>query len=354
MSKPRLETAVALRERLEEHPASRAWRQLRPNGAPSEIRVLKEPSKGIKKSAVYWLAEAGPGGRPVIAKCCLRTSAAAEALIYGEFLSPLGVPAPAYYGAVDEGGPFSWLFMGYAPGQRYSPADPRHRRLAGRWIARLHDDAASLPGADRLPDRGMAHHLRTLDAGRGAIAAHRDDPSLSSAEAFALRRLAALLGEVRGSWSRLEEVCSELPQTLVHGDLVRKNLRIGAAGNGSGMVAFDWEKSGWGPPALDLAQSLASERFAANACLDTYRSARAPASAREDIERQASAGTVLRCLTAIHWTSLSLGPAWREGDGATRRDFLGKRPTMLSKLETYLVWLESSWRGLDARSRARA
>lgn len=350
----RLGAAVVPRERLEEHPASRAWGRLRPNGVPSEIRVLKEPAKGIKKSAVYRLAEAGPGGRPVIAKYSRRASAEAEALVYDEFLSRLGVPAPAFHGMVDEGRPFSWLFMGYVPGRRYSPADPRHRRLAGRWIARLHGEAASLPGADRLPDRGMAHHLQTLDAGRAAVAEHGDDPSLSPGEAFVLRRLADLLGEVRRSWSRLEEVCSELPRTLVHGDLVGKNLRVGAAGDGPGMVAFDWENAGWGPPALDLAQSPLSERFAANACLDTYRSARGPARtpAREDIERQATAGTVLRCLTAIEWTSQSLGPSWRERRDGTRRDFFEKRPTTLSCLEVYLGWLGRSWRGLEARARA--
>jgi aminoglycoside phosphotransferase (APT) family kinase protein len=348
-----LVTAAVLRERLEEHPATRAWRQLWPKGVPSEIRVLKEPAKGIKKSAVYWLAKAGPEGRSVIAKYSRRTSAEAEALVYDEFLSPLGVPAPAYHGMVDEGDPFCWLFMGYVPGQLYSPADQQHRRLAGRWLARLHDDAASLPGADRLPDRGMARHLERLDTGRDAIAEHGDDPSLSRAEALVLQGLAALLDEVRCAWSKLEETCSELPQTLVHGDLVRKNLRIGAAGHGAGMVAFDWEKAGWGPPSLDLAQSLLSERFAANACLDTYRSARGRArTPREAFERQATAGTVLRCLTAIYWTSLSLGPSWRECGDEERQDFIEKRPAMLSKLEVYLVWLERSWRGLDARARA--
>jgi aminoglycoside phosphotransferase (APT) family kinase protein len=348
------EAAVVLRERLAEHPATRAWRQLRPNGVPSEIRVLKERSKGIQKSAVYWLAEAGSGGRSVIAKCSRRSSAEAEALVYDEFLSSLGVPVPAYHGMVDEDGPFCWLFIGYVPGQRYSPMDPQHRRLAGRWIARLHDNAASLPGADRLPDRGMTHQLQTLEAGRGAIAAHGDDPSLSRAAALVLQRLAALLGEVRGSWSQLEEICAELPRTLVHGDLVRKNLRIEAAGNGAGMVAFDWERAGWGPPALDLAQSLLSERFAANACLDTYRSTcgSVPTPAHEDIELQATAGTVLRCLTAIHWTSLSLGPSWRERGDEARQDFLEKRPETVAKLDVYLAWLERSWRGLGAPARA--
>jgi aminoglycoside phosphotransferase (APT) family kinase protein len=345
-----VEAAAVLRERLAEHPASRAWRRLRRSGAPSEIRVLKEPAKGIKKSAVYWLAEAGPGRGPVIAKCARRAAAEAEALVYSEFLSPLGVPAPAYHGMVDEGGPFCWLFIGYVPGRRYSPRDPQHRRLAGRWLARLHGDAVSLPGAGLLPGRGMQHQLRTLDAGRAAIAAHGDDPSLSPAEASVLRRLAALLGEVRGSWPQLEEICAELPPTLVHGDLVRKNLRVGAAGNGRAVVAFDWENAGWGPPALDLAQSTLSERFAANACLDAYRSAcgSAPPPAREEVERQASAGTVLRFLTASHWAGLSLGPPWREG-GGERRAFVAKRPKTLSRLEAYLAGLERNWRSLEAR-----
>jgi aminoglycoside phosphotransferase (APT) family kinase protein len=349
----RLETAVVLRERLEEHSATRAWRKLRPNGVPSEIRVLKERSKGIRKSAVYWLGKAAPGEASVIAKYSRRTSAKAEALVYEEFLGPLGVPVPAYFGMLDEGGPFCWLFMQYVPGRRYSPANSQHRRLAGGWLARLHHDATSLAGADRLPDRGVAHHVRMLDAGRGAITDHYANPSLSPAETLVLQRLSALLGEVRRSWSKLEEICSELPQTLVHGDLVRKNLHIAAAGNGARMVAFDWENAGWGPPAIDLAQSLLSERFAANACLDTYRSARAaaPTPTRDDIERQATAGTVLRCLTAIYWTSQSLGPSSREwGDGA-RQDFLGKRLAILSRLEVYLAGLEHSWRRLDAGTR---
>jgi Phosphotransferase enzyme family len=345
-----VEAALVPRERLAEHPATRAWRQLRRNGAPSEIGVLKEPAKGIKKSAVYRLAEAGPGGGTVIAKCALRDAAETEALVYGEFLSSLGMLAPAYHGMVDEGGPFCWLFLGYVPGRRYSPADPEDRRLAGRWLARLHGGAVSLPGPGRLPGRGIDHQLRKLEAGRAAIAAHGDDPSLSPAAASVLQRLAALLGEVRGSWRRLEEICVELPPTLVHGDLVRKNLRVGAAGTGPALLAFDWENAGWGPPALDLAQSTLSERLAANACLDAYRFAggSSPPPAREDVERQATVGTVLRFVTASHWASLSLGPPWRDGEGS-RRDFVRKRPKTLPRLEACLEGLERNWRALDAR-----
>ena len=341
--------ALVPRERLGRHPAARGWRRLRPGAALDEIRVLKEPSKGVKKSAVYRLDGAGPGGRPVIAKLALRDSAALEARVYERFLGPIGLPAPAYYGTLDDDGPYRWLFIGDASGRRYSPADPRHRRLAGRWIARLHEGASSLPGAERLPDRGTAHHLEALGAARGAMLAHGDDPSLAPAEASVLRHLAVLLEEVRASWVRMEEICAELPPTLVHGDLVRKNLRIRAVAGGVGAIAFDWENSGWGPPALDLAQSATSERFAASACLEAYRSTRGPVSLPpEQVERQAAAGTALRFLAAIRWASLSLGPRWREGDAA-RPDFVAKRPKTLPRLEAYLAGLERSWRTLEAR-----
>jgi len=342
------EPALVPRERLAHHPAARGWRRLRPGASLGEIHVLKEPGKGIKKSAVYRLDGAGPGGRPVIAKLALRDSATLEARVYERFLGPLGLPAPAFYGTLDEGGPYCWLFIGDVSGRRYSPVDRHHRRLAGRWIARLHEGAASLAGADRLPDRGMAHHLAALAAARDALAGHSDDPTLAPEEAGALGRLAALLDEIRGGWARLEGIVSELPPTLVHGDLVRKNLRIRAAAGGVGAIAFDWENSGLGPPALDLAQSATSERFAANVCLEAYRSAHGSAPTRELVERQSAAGTVLRYLAAIRWASLSLGPPRREG-GAKRRDFVAKRPKTLPRLEAYLAGLERSWRALEAR-----
>ena len=221
-------------------------------------------------------------------------------------------------------------------------------RVIGGGGDGLHAEAAALSGAYRLPDRGMDHYFAGLRESSGVLGEHSDDPTLAPTEASTLHHLAVLLEEVQACWSKLEAICSELPRTLVHGDLVRKNLRVGVAGKSTGVVAFDWEKAGWGPPAVDLARSVASERFAANACLDTYRSTSRPAVllTREQVERQALAGTVLRCLTAIHWTSQSLGPPWRDGVDGARGEFLKKRTKTLPFLEVYLSWLETSWRAL--------
>jgi len=344
------EAAVVVRETADRHPAARAWRQLRRSGTPSEVRILKEPSKGIKKSAVYLLAEAGPGGGAVIAKRARRSTVEVEALVYGDLLVRLDVGAPRFYGAVDEAGPFCWLFIEHAAGEAYSPADPRHRRLAGRWLGRLHGAGMSLAAADRLPGRGMGHHLGALKAVQASAAAHRDDPSLAGADASMLVRLTALIGELRDAWPRLEGICAELPPTLVHGDMVRKNLRIGAGGGGPRLIVLDWENAGWGTAAPDLAQSTRSERFAANPCLDAYRSAlRLKATLpRETIERQVAVGTVLRFLAAIQWTCLSLGPPWRAG-GEARAEFVAKRPKTMPQLEAYLAGLRRSWAALAAR-----
>jgi Ser/Thr protein kinase RdoA (MazF antagonist) len=184
---------------------------------------------------------------------------------------------------------------------------------------------------DRLPDLGAGAQLAALRQARRALAAHRDDPSLSRAEAATARRLTALLDDVQGGWRLLEAVCAELPPTVVHGDLVRKNLQVDRVT----VVAFDWEKAGWGPAAIDLAQSTESPRFAANACLDSYRSARSLTN--DEVERQAIAGTVLRCLTAIDWKSQGI-----DHDAAGRS-------RALEYLELYRSWLDRNWRALQTR-----
>jgi aminoglycoside phosphotransferase (APT) family kinase protein len=352
----RLETSLVLHERLDEHPATRAWRQLRPHGIPSEIRVLKQRSKGMKTRGIYWLAEAGPGGRAVLAKLSLRAAVEVEALIYGEFLRHLGVGTPAFHGTVDDEGPLplSWLFMDYLSGDRYSSTSPSHRRLVGEWIAGLHEEAASVSRVARLPDRGMRHHLATLRRTRNAVVAHAGDPSLSRSEASGLRRLGAALSEIERGWDDVEAVCSEVPPTLVHGDLKRRNLRVGVLAGVPAVAVFDWETAGWGPPAVDLARSACSRpERRLNVCLDTYRSARSPGLTltREEVERQAAAGTILRCLTAISWRALSLGPLWHDCDDHVRKQVLGGRAETLALLEFYRVWLELNGR-LDGWVRA--
>lgn len=341
------EVAVAeiVRTGLAAHPAVRAWRRLGTDAVPREVRILKERSKGIRKSAVYWLAGAAPGGASVVAKLAKRAAVTLEALIYRDALPGLPVDALRFYGLLDEGAPFVWLFLSDAEGEPYSPRRDEHRRAAARWLATLHASAVGLPQAAALPDRGPEHVLGQLRSGRTAIAGVVGHSGLGREQAAILVRLDELLEGLESRWDEVVADCDLLPRTLVHGDFVRKNLRVRRGDTKSVLLAFDWERAGWGTPAVDLAQLWQSERFSANACLDTYHAtlgARGLEVDRGAVEVQAAAGTAFRCLAGIAWTGVSLSADWLHHP--------------LSYLVTYARWLEDAVQaaGWEVGSPARA
>jgi hypothetical protein len=128
-------------------------------------------------------------------------------------------------------------------------------------------------------------------------------------------------------WNDVEQFCEALPRTLVHGDLSRSNLRIRPDRSAIELVAFDWEKAGWGVPLPDLARLDPHERrsaarfktsgeffgFCADPCLETYRSEfpdRSMYPRRETVERMATVGILFQCLATIDWLSLRFTPDW--------------------------------------------
>src|SRR5437773_1698254 len=85
---------------LLEHPAVIAWRKVAPDhGAPDRITKLKE----TRRSRVYRLHGAGPGGAPVIAKLGTLAGAAIERTIYEDVLPTLPVTALRLYGLLEDG-----------------------------------------------------------------------------------------------------------------------------------------------------------------------------------------------------------------------------------------------------------
>jgi len=308
----RVEVAEVISDHVAAHPAAIAWLAAGGQLPPLEIRVLKERSKGVRKSAVYWLRGAGPVGEGVIAKMSKRHAAALETRIYSEILPAIPVSAPTFHGALDEGGQFSWLFLEYVDGARYTPNRADHRRALGTWLAELHASAA---GADRgaLPDRGPSHFLAWVREGRAVLAAASEWPQLTNEEADLAERLCRSLDVLEECWGQVVAVASALPATLVHGDLVRKNIVVRDRAGAPAVVAFDWEKAGSGPPAVDLAQLPGSHRLAADACLDAYHSVlqrRGIDVSHESVCRSGALGTVFRCVAGIFWSGLSLVPHW--------------------------------------------
>ena len=85
--------------------------------------------------------------------------------------------------------------------------------------------------------------------------------------------------------------CASLPQTVVHGDFSALNIRVVPSPDGPAVYVFDWEKSGQGMIAVDFVRGLNIDAYHA-----IVREAW-PQIAREDVERMAAYGRIMRLLT---------------------------------------------------------
>jgi thiamine kinase-like enzyme len=305
------------RQELLAHPAVQAWRRLAPDGPlPSRIAPARlKPYE--RKTAVYRLDDVAPGGGAVIAKRCKRADGTIERIVYEEYLPRLPIPAAGYLGCTDDPGEAAtWLFTREVNGERYAHHDPEHRVYAARWLGLLHSGAQAIGRHPALPAADPRRYLEHLRRARECIRTNCHNPILTGEDVAFLESVRSRLDELEEHWDRLEEVCAHVPHTLVHGDFNGKNLRVRSAGADPGIVVFDWEDAGWGPPAVDLAQlALPASRLSAGPDFDTYWqvvSARRPEYDRADFERLAYCGTVFRVLAVLDWESRNLAFEWAQ------------------------------------------
>lgn len=271
------------------HPALEAWRRLRPRDGSPCVELLAERPDG---RAVYRLRPPG-GAVPLIAKRCDADTAQVERRIYESVLPRAGIAAPTFHGLVAERpGGLCWLFLDEVCGAAYREHDAGDRRIAGRWLGRLHAAAASSESARSLPDRAPGHYRRLLTALSRALEARLEGagpPALREP----LRRVLRHCLRMEARWTALEERCRGGPRTLVHGDFVAHNVFL-RPGTAVELMVIDWEKAGWGTPAEDLSSvDLASYR-------DATRS-RWPSLDLPALERLALAGRFFRCLVFLDW-----------------------------------------------------
>ena len=303
---------------LREHPAVAAWRRLRPGTpGPDGIELLAVRSH----STVYRLSGVGHAGTAVIAKRSPAADAAVERAVYAEVLPQVPVSSPRFYGLTADGDGCGWLFLEDVGEVRFSPLSQAHRVLAAQWLGRLHADAAGLDVAILLPDRGPAHYLDHLRAGRDTIRRHQHHPAVMPADREVLESVAAQCDALEQGWTEIERFCATVPATVVHGDFRSKNIRVRPAASGAALFPLDWETAGWGVPAADLA----APRGRTNAelvDLGTYaafaRESRPGLDAAE-LGRLVTVGGMFRRLAAIGWASRSLLHPWPQKALASMR-----------------------------------
>ncbi len=313
------ETGTVLTDNLSNHPAVMAWNQLRDERSrPAAVHVLKERRKGKKrKPAVYRLDGVGPSGDGVIAKRSWRASAAIERTIYEQVLPNVPLPSLDYYGSSDEQqGEYSWIFLQDAGEQAFLPHDEQHRAAAANWLGIVHVSTQRMAAVPNLPNRGLCHYQEHLGTACKLLVRFLDNATCAADETKALNNILTHCEHLELHWSRLQMLCETMPMTLVHGDFVAKNIRLGMNDNGLIILPFDWEMSGWGTLAVDLAQSsLGLARFSARPDLTTYWTVVReywPSFQAQNLERLALVGTVLRLLKAIYWAALGLSHEWAE------------------------------------------
>jgi Phosphotransferase enzyme family len=296
---------------LTEHPAVRAWECLGLHTCqPNRIQVLQFD----KKTQAFLLEGVGSDRSNVIAKRSTRGRGMLEHRIYSDALAHLPITGIRYYGSLaDQDSDFLWLFMEQATGEFFSPLEEEHRKLAARWIGALHSSAAELLCAADLPARGPDHFLEELRVARNTILQNLTNKLLTSANLTVLALVVDQLDLVEKHWIELQNFADRMPRTLVHGDLVGKNVRVRTGPSGKHLIVIDWETGGWGMPAVDLSQLGGNTSISPD--LDTYRSViqiKWPQLSQHDVSQLGLFGGLFRLINAIRWATKSLPTHWVE------------------------------------------
>jgi hypothetical protein len=209
-----------------EHPAISAWRELRPERVePERLEVLKAENQA---TTIYRLTKVGEARSTVIAKRCPQSTARVERTIYEEILPDLPLPMLQYYGFVEEpSAEFCWIFIEDVSGdEEYSPNTREHRVAAAQWLGTMNTFSSGLAAATRLPERGPDHYLDLLQSARDTIQTNSANPALDADDLSLLETVVDHCEHLSVDWSQLVEGCEGMPQTLVHGDFIRKNVAV--------------------------------------------------------------------------------------------------------------------------------
>jgi phosphotransferase family enzyme len=328
----RIPKPAAVLENLDDHPASRAWLRLCPGSAiPCRIDEFSRPSKEKKKrkSSVFRLHGVGSDGGTIIAKRGRPGSVARELLIYEHFLSRLPISSLRVLGSLTEfDDDMAWLFVKDGGDCSFSRNKPRHRSSAARWLAGLHTGAEALLEDAQLPLRGPDFYHGFLSETLAVARETRAHPALTHACHATLDEMNRVTEVVERRWSELNLFCGRMPMTLVHGDFIDKNVKVGVDDGGVlPLFVFDWEQAGIGCPAIDLATSNWGAHD--DGIREYLRGAREHwrGLTEKDVRRMLRVGQIFRCVASIRWACGSL----RFGDLERR----------LERMSYYLVDLDA-------------
>jgi thiamine kinase-like enzyme len=268
-------------------------------------QALKHRKQAHLKSAIYLVRVHGFSEKTIVAKRSRTSSADVERTIYESVISCLPLTAPKLFGFVHEPSvDYSWLFLQYIPGVPLLLEQEQHQRAAARWLATLHALTAARETPNTLPHRGTAHYLRSLMEARQVLTRLPKSWNTGSfAEVPA--SVAWHLDQILADWSGIVASVAGLPESIVHGDFVSKNVRVIDREGHMEVYPFDWENAGVGLPAVDLSGIGAVPYEHAMQEL-------AGGLSKDGVHRLALIGKLFRLIEAVQWATERLDLNWSE------------------------------------------
>lgn len=160
------------------------------------------------------------------------------------------------FGCISQSCVFIPQFLEDVTLEKYCLDRREHRELAALWLGTVHTSAVQFSETVTLPDRGAAHYLNEMQRAHVNIVQHLDSPSFTDSDQCLLQTILSYFGTLRSQWDDIQVFCTDMPRTLVHGDLVVKNVQVRTADTGSALLPFDWgSTAGWGLPRPTLPSS---------------------------------------------------------------------------------------------------
>ena len=233
------------------HSALLAWNRM--NATTSRAKNIHTLKFHNWKSQVYRIEFDNQNGDTVIAKLGVPQKLLREHKIISSYLTQFSLPYIQSLGFIENSPDDSmWLFLEDAGEERYNPACSKHRELLSNWLSELHIKSIQRDNIADLPLRTSEYYLERLDSARVNISNHADKIARSSGARDLLTLVIKHLTVIEKNWKIMESIFLSCPLSLVHGDLVKKNLRIKQFKSKNELMVFDWDVSGWGFLAADL------------------------------------------------------------------------------------------------------
>jgi aminoglycoside phosphotransferase (APT) family kinase protein len=217
-------------------------------GMPADFSTRVDVLEAGEKSSVYRLSWQVPRPGSCIVKRC--SDGGRERTFYRDLAPRLSVSMLRCFGSHEDEDGSAWLVLEDAGDHEPSMESPRSRARLTEWATSLHVRSASL-AHESIPDGGPEHFRRRLDVAMACLAS-RLETEHDRGDREILERCLERCEQLVELWPSFERVCAHFPSTVVHGDLVEENLRLRTGPDGPALVALDWEKVGWGVPAVDL------------------------------------------------------------------------------------------------------